>query len=68
MWLVKGILVGLGVFILGSLVYVGYHLRPIEPEKATGLSAITALTLYDYRWWVALVATVALACWYFQKK
>jgi hypothetical protein len=68
MWLLKGIFVGLGIFLLGSLVYIGYHLRPFKPNRATGLSVITALTVYNTWWWVALVATLAFACWFFFKR
>jgi hypothetical protein len=66
MWMLKGISVGLGVFFIGSLIYVVNKLRPIEENKATGISAITGVTVYSPWWWIAFIATLALACWFFR--
>ena len=68
MWMLKGISVGLGVFSIGLLIYVGSKLGPIEEHKATALSAITGPTLYNPWWWIALIATIALSCWFFRPK
>jgi hypothetical protein len=68
MWILKGISVGLGVFFVGTLIYVINELRPIEAQKATALSAITGPTLYNPWWWMALIAILALACWFFRPK
>ena len=38
MWFLKGMLLGLGLFFIGSLIYVG---------SKTGISAITAVTLHN---------------------
>jgi hypothetical protein len=68
MWMLKGILVGLGVFFIGSLIYVGSKLGPIEEHKATALSAITGPTVHNPWWWIALIAILTLACWFFKPK
>ena len=60
MWLLKGILLGLGLFFVGSLIYVGNKLRPFERQKATGISAITAVTVHNPWFWMAFVVAVAL--------
>jgi hypothetical protein len=65
MWMLKGILLGLGVLFIGSLIYVGSKLRPIEEHKATGISAILAVTVANPWWWIAPVATLTLASWFF---
>jgi hypothetical protein len=61
-WIFKGVLLGFGLFFLGSLVYVGNKLRPFEAQKATGVSALTAPTLYNPWWWIAFVITLAVGC------
>ncbi len=67
MWMLKGISVGLGVFFIGSLIYIVIaKLAPIEEHKATGLSVITGSTVYHPWWWMALVTTLALSCWFFK--
>jgi hypothetical protein len=68
MWILKGILLGFGIFVIGSLVYVGAKLRPFEEHKATGISAITGVTLYNPWWWVILVVILALACCFVRPK
>lgn len=62
MWLLKGILLGLGLFFVGSLVYVGNKLRPFEEHKATGISLITGLTIHNPLFWVMLVASLLIGC------
>jgi hypothetical protein len=62
MWLLKGILLGLVLFFVGSLIYVGYNLGPFEKQKATGISAITAITVHNLWFWIAFVVALAVAC------
>jgi hypothetical protein len=62
MWLLKGTLLGLGLFLVGSLVYVGNKLRPFEEHKATGISAITAVTVHNPWYWIIFVVTLAVGC------
>jgi len=65
--MLKGISAGLGIFFIGSLIFVITKQRPIEEHKATGISAIIGPTLFN-PWWLALIATLALACWFFRPK
>jgi hypothetical protein len=67
MWILKGILLGFGLFFIGSLVYVGNKLRPVGEHKATGISAITAVTVWNFWYWIAFVVALAVGCvivWY----
>ena len=47
MWILKGTLIGLAVFFIGSVVFVVNNLRPIERDKMTGISAITGPTIHN---------------------
>ena len=62
MWLLKGILLGLGLFFVGSLIYVGNKLRPFEEHKATGISAITAVTVHNTWFWMAFALALVVGC------
>jgi hypothetical protein len=68
MWILKGILIGLGLFFVGSILYISNALRPLEPNKATGVSVLLALTVWNLWYWIAFVATLALACWFVRPK
>ena len=63
MWILKGISLGLGLFFVGSIVYIVNALRPIEANKATGISVLLALTVWNPWYWVAFVSTLILSCW-----
>src|SRR6267143_4778776 len=62
MWILKGISLGLGLFFVGSIVYIVNALRPIEANKATGISVLLALTVWNPWYWVAFVSTLTLSC------
>lgn len=62
MWILKGTLIGLAVFFIGSVVFVVNNLRPIERDKMTGISAITGPTIHNPWFWAAFVATIILSC------
>jgi len=62
MWVVKGVLLGLGLFFVGSLIYLASKLRPFEGSKATGISAITALTVYNPFFWIGLAGCLLIGC------
>ncbi len=47
MWILKGISLGVGLFFVGSIVYIVNALRPIEVNKVTGISALLALTVWN---------------------
>ena len=62
MLVLKGILLGLVLFGAGSIVYVINQMRPFEQNKATGLSAIAAWTVFNPLYWAAFVGTLILGC------
>jgi hypothetical protein len=61
MQLFKGILFGLAVFVVGSIICIVPKMGPWEPNKATGLSVITASTVYNAWWWAVIAAAIAVA-------
>ena len=58
MW-VKGGFLGLGVFVVGTLVFLLAVFKP-RTNTAIGLSAIAGLTYHNPWFWIALVACLAL--------
>jgi hypothetical protein len=66
MWMVKGILVGLSVFFIGTLVYLFFKTKPHEEHTATAVSALLVWTVSNFWWWMAFVTTLALSCWFFK--
>ena len=62
MWVLKGVSIGLVLFFFGSLVYVGNKMRQFEAGKATNVSMIQAVTVYNVGYWIAFVACLVLGC------
>ncbi|HXN50440.1 MAG TPA: hypothetical protein VN943_00785 [Candidatus Acidoferrum sp.] len=62
MWIIKGVLLGLGVFLVGSIVYVVGKLRPLEADKATSVNLLLSLTASNLWFWVAFAAAVIAGC------
>ena len=62
MWVAKGILLGLALFSVGTIVFVMAALSPVKPGTAIGVSVLTGMTFYNPLWWTALVASVVLGC------
>jgi len=62
MWIVKGIFLGLGLFVVGSLAYVINKMRPFEEHKATGISVITGATIHNPWFWIGLAVSVLVGC------
>ena len=63
MWLVKGMLSGLGVFAIGFIIYLAAKLRPIEATKATSANLLVTLTASNIWFWIALVLCLAVGCY-----
>ena len=59
MWILKGNLLGGGLFAFGTLVFLFATIRP-KAHTATGLSVITGLTIHNVWFWIELVACLAL--------
>jgi len=62
MWIVKGLLLGTGFFLLGTIAFLILSGGPFQSNHATGLSAITGITIYNPLFYVALVACLTLGC------
>jgi hypothetical protein len=62
MWMIKGLFAGLFSFVLFTLVYYGYWMRPLVPGKAVAVSAVTSLTLHRSLYWVAFGLTMLTVC------
>jgi hypothetical protein len=62
MLVLKGILLGLVLFGAGSIVDLINQMRALEQNKATGLSAIAAWTVFDPLYWAAFTGTLILGC------
>jgi hypothetical protein len=61
MWLIKGMSLGTGFFVVGTITFLLLTLfRPFSTSKATGLSAITGITTANPFFWTALVACLVL--------
>jgi uncharacterized membrane protein len=64
MWMLKGLLAGIVIFGLLSVIYHVYANWPPRPNAAIGLSAILGLTIYQPLYWVVFVLTVSTCCFY----
>jgi hypothetical protein len=61
MWLIKGISLGTGFFVVGTICFLLLTIfRPLSTSRATGLSAITGMTTANPFFWTALVACLVL--------
>jgi hypothetical protein len=61
MWIVKGLLLGSGMFAMGTLIFLKFTLfSPIAQGTATGLSALQGYTVANPFFWSALVACLVL--------
>ncbi len=62
MWIVKGISLAFGLFLVGALIYMVAKLRPLEATKATSVHLLLSLTLHNSLFWIALVACIVVGC------
>jgi hypothetical protein len=61
MWLIKGIFLGTGFFVIGTIAFLLLTIfRPVSTSRATGLSAIVGMTTGNPFFWTALVACLVL--------
>lgn len=61
MWTGKGILLGIGLFAVATIVYVYLMIRG-SSAQATGVTAIMAWTVMNVFYWLAFVAALILGC------
>jgi hypothetical protein len=65
MYLLKGGLLGLVVFVFASITYVFIsQQRGLPPHSAIGLGLIRLLTVYSAYWWLALVGAILIGIWF----
>ena len=61
MWIIKGISLGTGFFVVGTIAFLLLTVfRPLSTSKATGLSALTGMTTANPFFWTALLACLVL--------
>lgn len=61
MWLLKGSLLGVGLFVVGTLLFMFRLVAASSgPNTAIGLTVITGTTIHNPWFWVAFVACIAL--------
>ncbi len=62
MWILKGTLLGTGLFLLGAVLFLIAATGPFRANRAIGLSAITGLTIHNPLFWVAFFASLVIGC------
>jgi hypothetical protein len=62
MWILKGTLLGTGLFIVGTVLFLIAVRGPFRTNRAIGLSVITGLTIHNPFFWVAFLASLAIGC------
>ena len=60
MWVAKGLLLGLGMFLVGTVLFLGATVRPRGSNAAIAVSVFTGMTYYNPLWWTALLACLLL--------
>ncbi len=68
MWIVKGMLLGSGFFLVAALVYIINKLRPFEANKATSVNLLLHLTAWNLWFWTAFVICVLVGCLIFWRR
>lgn len=65
MWMLKGLLLGAAMFVVGAITYLVLALRADaqhSESRAVGLSVISYLTVYNPYFWASLVAALVIGC------
>ena len=62
MWIVRGVLAGLALFVIGSVIYIITEIQ-MSSAPATGSTAIESWTIQNPVYWTALVLAVVISCW-----
>jgi len=58
MWILKGSVLGTGLFLVGTFFFLIAVVRPFRSNTAIGLSVITGLTIHNPLFWAAFAASV----------
>jgi hypothetical protein len=62
MWILKGTLLGTGLFLVGTIVFLIATVGPFRANRAIGLSAITGVTIHNPLFWTAFLASLMIGC------
>ncbi len=62
MWILKGTLLGTGLFLVGTVLFLIAMARPFQPNRAIGLSVITGITIHNPMFWAAFFASLVIGC------
>jgi hypothetical protein len=62
MWILKGTLLGTGLFLVGTVLFLIGTLGPFKANRAIGLSAITGVTIHNPLFWITFVASLVIGC------
>jgi hypothetical protein len=65
MWMLKGFLIGVVMFVVGAIVYMVLALRADAQHseaRAVGLGVISYMTIYNPYFWASLVAALVIGC------
>jgi hypothetical protein len=62
MWTGKGILLGIGLFAIATVVYVYLMICGNPAAQATGVTAIMSWTVMNIFYWIAFVAALVVGC------
>ena len=67
MWILKGALLGLAVFLIGAFAFVCWRVSA-SSAAATGITAIQGWTVQNPLFWLGLVVCMALGCVIFRTR
>lgn len=62
MWILKGSLLGTGLFLVGTVFFLIVAAMLFRANRAIGLSVITGLTIHNSLFWAAYVASLVIGC------
>jgi hypothetical protein len=62
MWILKGTLLGTGLFLVGAVLFLIAAMGPFAANRAIGLSAIKGITTHNPMFWVAFFASIVIGC------
>ena len=62
MCILKGSVLGTGLFLVGTFFFLIAVVRPFRSNTAIGLSVITGLTIHNPLFWVAFLASLMIGC------
>jgi len=60
--LVIGSLLGTGLFIVGTFIFLITVISPFKAGTAIGLSVITGVTIHNPLFWLAFIASLVIGC------